>query len=264
MEGLLIIKLGGSVITRKDSEEPEVNLSVLRRLSREIGEWYSPGKRVIIVHGAGSYGHVIVKKTGIHEGVNDQEQRIAFAETQRLQNELDSIVCRELIREGIPAFPVQASASAVMRGRKLQRMDHEVVRGLVENGIVPVLYGVPAYDEEQVCSILSGDVIAPYLALKLGARMMVHGTNVNGVYTADPRKDPGAEHIPVIEPGNWDEVRKALGFSADTDVTGGMKGKVEEAYQLARKGIMSRIVDITVPGNLRRALEGEDIGTLIR
>ncbi len=264
MGELIIVKLGGSVITKKDSETPEVNKETLDRLAGELGEWYSPEKRLVIIHGAGSYGHVIVRKTGIHEGVKNFEQRLAFAETQRLQNELDVIVCKSMIKEGIPAFPVQASATAVMNKGKLEKMDYEVVKGLVNAGIVPVLYGVPAYDTTRVCSILSGDVIAPYLAVRLGAKMMIHGTNVNGVYTKDPRKHEDAEHIPEVSPENWEKVREALGGSADTDVTGGMRGKVEEAYELARKGVMSRIVDITVPGMLLKALNGERVGTLIR
>ncbi len=264
MQELMIVKLGGSAITRKSSEKPEVNHDTLNRLAKEMGKWYSPEKKVIIIHGAGSYGHVIVKKTGIHKGVENPEQRKAFAETQRLQNELDTIVCKALINEGVPAFPLQASSTAVMERGRLKKMDCEVIKGLVNNGIVPVLYGVPAYDTVQVCSILSGDVIAPYLALELGAKMVIHGTNVNGVYTGDPKKDPDAKQIPEINQENWGQVKNALGLSADTDVTGGMKGKVEEAYELARKGVKSRIIDITTPDNLFRALNGESIGTLIR
>ncbi len=264
MQELTVLKVGGSVITKKDSQEPEVDWSNLRRIASEIAEWYFPEKRLVLVHGAGSYGHGIVKKTGIHKGIKTEEQKNAFAETQRLQNELNAIVCKELIKKGVPAFPVQASASAVMNTGKLEKMNHEVVEGLVNAGIVPVLYGVPAYDKKQICSILSGDVIAPYLAEKLGAKLMIHGTNVNGVYSSDPRKNPNSEQIPEISPENWEEILNKLGGSSDTDVTGGMRGKVSEAYSLARKGIKSVITDVTVPGNLLRALNGEDVGTIIR
>ncbi len=63
---------------------------------------------------------------------------------------------------------------------------------LVEIGMVPVLYGVPAYDEKQKCSILSGDEIAPYLAVKLNAERIIHAGNVDGVFTSDPNKNPDA------------------------------------------------------------------------
>ncbi|NYZ79631.1 amino acid kinase, partial [Candidatus Micrarchaeota archaeon] len=165
MSDVVILKLGGSVITDKKSETPKVNFENLTRLAGEVASYKKP---LILIHGAGSYGHQIVKRTGIHKGITNAEQVIAFAETQRLQNELNSIVCAELIKRGVPAIPVQASASAVMKGGRLISMDVNAISGFLDVGLVPVLYGVPAYDETQKCSILSGDQIAPFLAEKLG------------------------------------------------------------------------------------------------
>ena len=64
---------------------------------------------------------------------------------------------KQLIEDGLPAFPFQASSLAVMNAGRLVRMDTETIKGLVESNMVPVLYGVPAYDKAQKCSILSGD-----------------------------------------------------------------------------------------------------------
>src|SRR3989344_5065882 len=192
----LILKLGGSVITDKSSETPKVDKENLERLAKEIaGALKAKPQKLVLVHGAGSYGHQIVKKTGIDKGISKPEQLIAFAETQRLQNELNSIVTKELIKHEIPAIPCQASASAVMKKGRLTKLDYETVKNLLNLGMVPVLYGVPAYDTEQGCSVLSGDQIAPFLAKHLNAEKVIHGTNVNGVFTADPNKNANAEQI---------------------------------------------------------------------
>jgi len=260
---LTILKLGGSVITDKHSETPKVDFSNLNRLADEIAK--ARPDRLIFMHGAGSYGHALAKKSGIWEGIKTKEQVLAFAEIQRLQNELDSIVCKALIDRGVPAIPCQASAHAVMDRGRLVKLESEAIAGMLDVGLVPVLYGVPAYDKNQKCSVLSADQIAPYLALKLGAKKIIHGTNVDGVFTGDPNKNPSAKLIPEITSNNFEEVRKWLTGSSAIDVTGGMFGKVSECMDAAKRGVESLLVNALKPGNVRKALAGERvIGTVIK
>ena len=260
---MIILKLGGSVITDKHSELPKVDFSNLNRLADEIAR--ARPDELIFMHGAGSYGHVIVKKSGIGSGIKTKEQILAFAETQRLQNELDSIVCKALIERGVPAIPCQASASAVMEKGRLVKMDTGAIKGMLEIGLVPVMYGVPAYDKNQKCSILSADQIAPYVALKLGAKKIIHGTNVDGVFTGDPNKNPDARLIPEITSKNFDQVRQWLTGSTAIDVTGGMFGKVRECMDVAKYGVESFLVNALKPDYVRKALSGEQvIGTVIK
>lgn len=262
MKDLIILKIGGSVITDKFSKTPKVSPENLRRISKEIASVYDKEKMsLIIIHGAGSYGHVIVNKTGIDKGIKTEEQLKAFAETQRLQNELNSIVTKYLIDAGLPAIPCQASAFAVMESGRLVNMDKSAIEGLLGIGMVPVLYGVPAYDKAQKCSILSGDQIAPYLAVKLNAKKIIHATNVDGVFTSDPNKNPDAKLIPEINSKNINQVKKWLAGSTATDVTGGMFRKVSELLEI---GIESQIINALVSGNIVRALKKERIGTIIR
>lgn len=265
MKPLIVLKIGGSVITDKRSEEPRVNRGNLDRIAKEIAEGYNPDRmRLILIHGAGSYGHQIVKKTGIDKGISTKQQLVDFAETQRLQNVLNCIVADYLIKNGLPAISCQASASAVMDGKKLVAMDTDAIKGFLEIGLIPVLYGVPAYDRKQKCSILSGDEIAPYLAKQLKARKIIHGTDVDGIFTADPKKDRNAKLIPLVTENNFEEVRKSLSGSSVVDVTGGMMKKVSELLDVAKAGIESQIVNALTSGNVKRALNGEAFGTIVR
>lgn len=261
MKDPIILKIGGSLITDKFSKIPKVNPENLKRISKEIASAYDKNTSLIIIHGAGSYGHVIVNKTGIDKGIKTEEQLKDFAETQRLQNELNCIVTKYLIEEGIPAIPCQASVSAVMESGRLVNMDTSATEGLLDMGMVPVLYGVPAYDKAQKCSILSGDQIAPYLAVKLNAKKIIHATNVDGVFDSDPNKNPDAKLIPEINSENIDKIKGWLAGSIATDVTGGMFGKVSELIEI---GVESQLINGLVNGNIVRALKGEKIGTIIR
>jgi len=262
---LIILKIGGSVITDKFSEKPRVNFENLKRISKEMTSVYDSRKMsLILIHGVGSFGHVIVKKTGIDKGIKNKKQLNAFAETQRLQNKLNCIVTKELIKKGLPAFPFQASSGAVMKGGRLIKMDLSVIKGLLKLNIIPVLYGVPAYDIKQGCSILSGDQIAPYLAEKLKAKKIIMASDVGGVFTADPKKDKNAKQIKEINRKNFNKVRKMLGGSAFIDVTGGMLGKILELVKTAKEGIPAQIIDATKKDNIKKAFLGKNVGTIIR
>lgn len=258
---LTVLKIGGSVITDRQAERPRLRSRMLARIAREIADGWRPAEsRLIIIHGAGSFGHPIVCRTGIDKGVRDGIQRIAMGETQRLQCELNGAVVRHLLRVGIPAFPVQPSASAVMEAGHLVSLDTHALEGLVASGLVPVLNGVPAHDRARGCSILSGDQIAGFLHNRLGADRILHGTNVRGIYTADPSQDPKAAFLPEVNIGSPSGLPEGLAGSSVTDVTGGMRKKLEEMRTVEAPG---QVFDATVRGHVRRALQGEIVGTRV-
>lgn len=258
---LIILKIGGSVITYKERKKPQVNLNNLREIINQI---VGIKKKFILIHGVGSFGHQIVKRTGIDRGLKNKKDLISFAETQRLQNKLNCIITQELIKKGLPAFPFQASAGAVMKNGRLVKMDLSVIKGLLKLNIIPVLYGVPAYDTKQGCSILSGDQIAPYLAKNLRARKIIMASDVDGVFTADPKKDKNAKQIKEINKKNFNKIKKKLGGSLFADVTGGMLGKVSELFKTAKEGIPSQIIGATKKDNIRKAFIGKRVGTIIK
>ena len=263
MKDLIIIKLGGSLITEKNKDTPAINYTNLKRLAKEVGEAYKEGNfALVFVHGAGSFGHVIVKKTGINKGITKESQLIDFAETQRLQNELDAEVCKEFIKNGVPAIPVQASATAVMNAKKFEGMDTNAIKGMLEIGLVPTLFGVPAYDRTQGCSILSGDDICTYLSKELNAKRLIHATDVGGVFDSNPKENSDAKLIPEITHQNFKEVLEKTSGSSNTDVTGGMQNKIKDLLDL--KETKSEIINGNKPEYVKRALLGEiGLGTRI-
>ncbi len=256
---LQILKIGGSVITDRRKDRPFPLRRNLERISEEISDAFLPGAfQLIIIHGAGSFGHPIVKRTGIDRGLTRPDQRLAMGETQRLQNWLNAFFLRHLLRAGVPAFPFQPSASSVMDGGRLVSMDFTALTGLLEQGMVPVLYGVPSYDATQGCAILSGDLIAIRLYEQFSASAVLHGTNVRGVFSADPDGEPHAEFFPTVDLRGTEGLPHGIGGSAVVDVTGGLRNKLEKLRSVGAGG---RIFDATVPGNVHRALRGEPVGS---
>ena len=121
------------------------------------------------------------------------------------------------------------------------------------------MYGDMVIDSGMGASVLSGDAIVPYLAKELKADRVFLGTDVDGIFTEDPKKNGKAGLVRAINDRNLDEVLEGVGGSNATDVTGGMKGKL-----LALKGVSAVVFNLAEGENLFRLLKGErGIGTEI-
>ena len=256
---LVVLKLGGSVIT--DKATPKTISAHLPRIASEIKK--AEIKKLVIVHGGGSFGHYVAKKYGTQNGIEStrllSDQLLGFANTQEAMEELNNLVLHQLLEAGIPAFPLQLSSFVVLEGGSIKAFPTITIRKVLKLGLVPVVYGVPALDTKKGFSILSGDEILHFLAKKLKAKKVLLASDVDGVMTADPKKEK-ARLIKTVT----SETFKKIKFSQASDVTGGMLRKVQELLRLSSFGIESEIINATVPGNLLRALRGEKIGTTIK
>jgi uridylate kinase len=95
-----------------------------------------------------------------------------------------------------------------------------------------------------------GDSGAALRALEIGADALLKGTRVDGVYTADPEKDPNAV--------KYEEL------SFDKAIEDRLKVMDQTAFALCREGNMPIIVfDMNQKGNLTKLVKGEKVGTLV-
>jgi len=94
------------------------------------------------------------------------------------------------------------------------------------------------------------DTAASLRAMEVGAQLMIKATNVDGVYSADPKKDPNAKFYSRLA---YMEV-----------LTMELKVMDSTAISLLKENqIPVRVINLSAPGNLKRAVMGEDVGTLI-
>lgn len=258
---MLILKLGGSVVTHKDRPFTP-HTDNIARLAVEIAE--ANAQPLVVVHGGGSYGHPVATEYRISEGYMEPRQIIGFSKTHQAMVELNGIIVRELLDVGVPAFAVSPSSFVVTEGRRITGIDLQVVERLIESGLAPILYGDAVLDTLQGLAILSGDQLVVKLATGLGAERIILGSDVDGVFTDDPKLDEDARLIEELSLGKHGDVAK-IGDALDTDVTGGMFGKVIEAAEAVEAGIEVVLVNATVRGRVRAALKGENvIGTRLK
>ncbi|MAG15989.1 hypothetical protein CMO88_02925 [Candidatus Woesearchaeota archaeon] len=253
-----LIKLGGSVITKKSEAEPVLNKQNLSRISEEIASSLQAQKfNLVIVHGAGSYGHPISSKHKLAQGISDDF--IPVSKCQALMNELNSFICKELNEKNIPAFPFQLSSTTTSTDGKII-INTDLINNLLSKRMVPVLFGTPAIDDNKGCSIISGDQIISNLSSQLNASKVVFATNVDGMFTADPSKE-NSELLKSLSAEQLKEI--SAEESKDADVTGGMKGKLE--WILKMSNLTCQVVNGNTQNNIKEALLGnESIGTVIK
>ena len=253
-----ILKLGGSVITHKDKYFSS-DLENIKRLATEIKE--SSSKKLIIIHGAGSFGHPVAEKHSISDGLRNKDQLIGFSETHQSMTRLNQIIVDALLEAGVPAFGVSASSMLVTRGRRLVDIDLSIVKQLLDTGLVPVMYGDAVLDTDQGFAILSGDQLIVRLAIELEAEQVIFGSDVDGIFTSNPKLNSDAKLIKKVSLGN---MTADVGDATFTDVTGGMMGKLTEAEDAVKAGTEVIFLNATVKDRVRMALKGEKVmGTIL-
>mgnify|MGYP002684126917 CR=1 FL=1 len=107
---MILVKLGGSVITDKGRYRT-FDPDTAGRLAEEIAR---TGQDVVIVHGAGSFGHILAKEHRLHLGISDGSQLLGASLVMSDVRELDLEVCRRLSAKGVRAVPLPPASCAAM------------------------------------------------------------------------------------------------------------------------------------------------------
>ena len=262
---MIILKIGGSILTNKDSEISEVDAASLKRIASEIkASLDNSPKQVIIVHGAGSFGHPPAKKHRIGEEFDKSlypQKRLGFCEIQNEVKKLNMFICEAFIREGLPAVALPASSFITATDKRITDGNLDVFKNYLSKGFVPVIYGDVVLDNKLEFCVISGDQLIQYLAKNLNPNRVILGTDVDGVYSKNPKTNDDAI---FFEKFTSLEDLDTLEGTTNVDVTGGMVGKIKELLFLADLGIESKIINAEVEGNIFKVLENEEVkGTII-
>ena len=240
-----IIKLGGSLITKKagfmeaDNETMDSLAEVIARV------WKEGIKDFILVHGVGSFGHPVAAGFKITKDVKTPEERRSFAITHVTCTQLSALVSEKLMEKGVPAISLPPTTLGHQKNKRITDFNHEIVLRFSEKHFLPVLYGDMLLDDELGGSVCSGDQLISYMSQ--WADEVIFATDVDGVL-ADGKV------VERITKENLDDVLKHVGESSVTDVTGGMKGKLEEAL---RSGKKTYIVNGRHPERVEALLRGQ-------
>jgi isopentenyl phosphate kinase len=257
--GLYVVKLGGSLIT--DKERPSTaRREVIARLAGELAVARPALPHGLIVsHGSGSFGHAAAARYGLADGVRETAQLPGVAATQDQAHRLHRIVIEELIGAGLSTFSLAPSSFLIADGGRPVEVHLEPLVRALALGLVPVTFGDVVLDRSRGASICSTETVLLALVPRLAAAGMPV-TEVLWMGATPGVLDQRGETVAAIDGANIDSVVAAATGAAGTDVTGGMRHRVETAWSLAALGVESLILDGLEPGPLTRALRDEPAG----
>lgn len=239
-----ILKLGGSVVTRKGERETLDEEALTRATAAVSG---APDD-LVVVHGGGSFGHPIADAHGLTrtEGSHDAAAALDVHDAMSLLS--DAVVAR-IQEHGGAALPVHPLSAACRDASADLDLATGPIEAMLAEGFLPVLHGDVVVHADRGVTIVSGDELVVALARSLDAERVGLCSRVPGVLGDD------GEVVPRID--EFAQVADVLGGSEDTDVTGGMAAKVRS------------LLDLRVPASifglddLEGFLAGGSPGTLV-
>lgn len=254
---MILVKFGGSVITDK------MKLRYFRRknvdrLSQEIA---NAAKNIILVHGAGSFGHIVAHEFELQRGLISAEQLKGLAKVMLDVRELNYKVMEVLVEKGLKPVSIPPSTSARLDSGELTYLDTDIFDKYLKIGFLPVTFGDACLDSSRTFGICSGDQLMERLAMYFKPKIVIFCTDVDGIYTSDPFMNPNAELLEEIDHSTLEKLPKTSRY---VDVTGSMYGKIERMVRIASRGCECLVINGNVPGRLESALKGERVkGTRI-
>jgi len=240
---IILIKLGGSIITNKESHM-SLRKSVIKKLVRQIIKIQTdfPDKKLIISHGQGSFAHVPAHKYKTMDGFINEDSVYGMAVVQNAAAQLNRAVVKEFLKEGIPAATFAMSNSLITNNKKAVKDFFGLLETYLEKGLFPITCGDVIVDESMGCTIWSTEKILGHFVKRFKengycVEKVIHLTGVAGFL------DKEKEVIPEITNKNWENLKSLLTKTKGIDVTGGMSLKIEESLMLANKyGVNSYII----------------------
>jgi isopentenyl phosphate kinase len=245
---MLLLKLGGSVITNK--EKP------LSARTKTIDNIVSKLKRIdeplVIVHGGGSYGHYWSVKFGMHTKPAKYDNR-GVAIVKKSMVDLNKIILDSFLKNNLN--PYGLPPTDFVSGNKPIPKKIKEIKKIASSGLIPITYGDALWYGEKKSYILSGDKIMTMLAKVLRPRLSIFLLNIDGLFLDFKQK----KLINDIK----DE--KPSFTKISNDVTGGMKRKVDEASKISKMGLKVFFTNGNKPERIINAIKRNKFeGTLFR
>ncbi|MDX6697264.1 MAG: glutamate 5-kinase [Solirubrobacteraceae bacterium] len=246
-----VIKLGSSIVAGDDGAPRE---DVLRAVCGEVADLHERGEDVVIVtSGAIARGMRVLELPLRPRAMGDLQAASAVGQGKLYR------VYDELLRErGVTSAQVLLTFFDVS-ARTHYLNARQTLRKLLDWRVVPVINENDTTTTDEI-SFGDNDFLAAQVAVLIGAERLVLLTDTEGLYTADPRRDPGAEL--VAEVTDFESVEALdVGHAGSHLGSGGMRSKVVAAEMATAAGIETVIASGLEPGVLSAAAAGEPRGT---
>ena len=254
----IVIKIGSSSLLHEDTEK--LNLLKIEKLVRILVDIKNSGKEVILV----SSGAIAVGKStiGLHnrpDGLPVKQACAAIGQAklmmvyQKIFAEYSTIAAQVLLTKNTVLNDVS------------RRNAENTFKELLQLGVVPIVNendSVSTYEIEQVQTFGDNDRLSAIVASIVEADLLILLSDIDGMYTDDPNKNPQAKFIKQVD--KIDDKLENMGKSSSSSGvgTGGMSAKVEAAKIATASGADMVITNGNNVENIISIITGKETGTL--
>jgi len=251
----LVIKLGTNLLTGGSGR---LDIPTMTGLVDQVAQLHRQGLEIVLV----SSGSIAAGRDKL--GVDSDRKDIPFRQVMaavgqgRLMHNYEQL----FDRHGIVV------AQALLTKRELSHRAgylnaRNTILSLLSLRVVPIINenDVLATDEIREEKFGDNDNLSAMVANLVDADLLILLSDVHGLYTADPRKDPEAKLIPIVKRIGA-EIEGMAGGAGTSRGTGGMATKIEAAKLATRSAIAVVITEGSIPHVITRLAEGESVGTL--
>ena len=247
----IVIKIGTSTLAHPTGH---LNIRLVEELCKTISDIKNAGHQVILVS-SGAIG-MGVGKLGLLERPKDIPTKQAAAAVgqcelmytyDKLFGEYNHTVAQLLI-----------TGDDIRTHQRHENFSNTLNR-LLELGALPIINENDTVSTDEIV-IGDNDTLAAYVAESVKAELLILLSDINGLYTADPHKDPNATLIPVIKELT-DDIYALAGASSTKQGTGGMVTKLRAAAIATETGCDMVIANGKNPEGLYDILDGKAVGT---
>ena len=247
----IVVKIGTSTLAHPTGH---LNIRRVEELCKTMSDIKNAGHEVILVS-SGAIG-MGVGKLGLRERPKDIPTKQAAAAVgqcelmytyDKLFSEYHHTVAQLLI------------TGDDTKNESRHRNFTNTLNRLLELGALPVINENDTVATDEIV-IGDNDTLAAIVAQSISADLLILLSDIDGLYTADPHKDPGARLIPRVT-ALTDDILNLAGVSSTTQGTGGMVTKLRAAEICMNCGCDMVIANGNAPANLYAILDGKSVGT---
>ena len=249
----VVIKVGTSTLLY--GETGQINLNRIDLLVREIVDLSNQGKDVILVT-SGAIGVGMVRM-GLKKRPTDVKEKQALASVG--QGLLMHLYDKFFAEYGKTMGQVLLTMDNAVQHKQYSNSRNTLMT-MLKMGVIPVINENDAVAVDEV-KIGDNDRLSAMVASLVDAELLIILSDIDGVYTANPSKDPNAtiiDEIPEITPA----VEKIAGGAGSDVGTGGMATKIEAAKIATASGVTMLIAAGSEKGIIRAIMDGESKGTI--
>jgi glutamate 5-kinase len=248
----VVVKIGSRVLTCEDNG---LDGRLIGGLAAEVARLRASGYEIVIVSsGAVAAGRKELGLEGRPTTIPQKQAAAAIGQSQLMR----------AYEEAFSGHQLKVAQILLTRDDLANRLRFLNARAtldtLLDYGIIPI---INENDTVVVDEIKFGDNdnLSALVTNLVEGQLLVILTDIDGYYSADPRTDPNARLIHLVRTITR-EVERAAGGSGSNVGTGGMATKLAAAKKVGKSGVSTIMINGKTPGNLERALAGEEVGTL--